>query len=136
MLNKKCSIPVPIELIAVVGGTLVSRYCNLPETYDIEIVGHIPTGCVNEKLRYYDSAIHYIVIINYYLIRQCSDRLPRPEVPTLDLLPLVAVDSIAITMVSYTITMSMALIFAQKLNYEIDSNQELLAMVRHLSIII
>lgn len=38
-------------------------------------------------------------------------------------------DSIAITMVSYTITISMALIFAQKLNYKINSNQELLAMV-------
>ncbi|EZA51917.1 Prestin [Ooceraea biroi] len=97
-INKKCSIPVPIELIAVVGGTLVSRYCDLPKTYNIETVGHIPTG------------------------------LPKPEVPSLELLPLVAVDSIAITMVSYTITISMALIFAQKLNYEIDSNQELLAM--------
>jgi len=57
--------------------------------------------------------------------------LPKPEVPSFELLPLVLVDSIAITMVSYTITISMALIFAQKLSYEIDSNQELLAMVRY-----
>lgn len=59
------------------------------------------------------------------------NRLPKPEVPSFELLPLVLVDSIAITIVSYIITISMALIFAQKLNYEIDSNQELLAMVRH-----
>lgn len=59
------------------------------------------------------------------------NRLPKPEVPSFELLPLVLVDSIAITMVSYTITISMALIFAQKLSYEIDSNQEFLAMVRH-----
>ncbi|XP_018399758.1 PREDICTED: solute carrier family 26 member 6-like [Cyphomyrmex costatus] len=97
-MSKKCSIPIPIELIAVVGGTLVSRYCDLSNIYDIETVGHIPTG------------------------------LPTPEVPSFELLPLVLVDSIAITMVSYTITVSMALIFAQKLSYEIDSNQELLAM--------
>lgn len=97
-LSKKCSLPIPIELIAVVGGTLISRYCNLPKIYDIETVGHIPIG------------------------------LPKPEVPSLELLPLVAADSIAITMVSYTITISMALIFSQKLSYEIDSNQELLAM--------
>ncbi|XP_024869942.1 solute carrier family 26 member 10 [Temnothorax curvispinosus] len=97
-VNKKCSIPIPIELIAVIGGTLVSRYCDLPKIYNIETVGHIPTG------------------------------LPKPEVPSFELLPLVLVDSIAITMVSYTITISMALIFAQKLNYEIDSNQELFAM--------
>ncbi|GAB1860445.1 Prestin [Camponotus japonicus] len=97
-MSRICSMPIPIELIAVIGGTLVSRYCDLPKTYNIETVGHIPIG------------------------------LPKPEVPSLELLPLVAIDSIAITMVSYTITMSMALIFAQKLNYEIDSNQELLAM--------
>ncbi|KAI4502188.1 hypothetical protein M0802_002870 [Mischocyttarus mexicanus] len=96
--GKKCGVPIPIELIAVVTGTLVSKYGNLTETYNIQNVGHIPTG------------------------------LPSAELPTLELLPLVAVDSIAITMVSYTITMSMALIFAQKLNYEVDSNQELFAM--------
>lgn len=62
------------------------------------------------------------------------NRLPEPEVPSLELLPLVAIDSIAITMVSYTITISMALIFAQKLNYKIDSNQELLAMVRLINV--
>lgn len=97
-VSKRCNIPIPIELIAVVSGTLASKHLSLPETYNITAVGHIPTG------------------------------FPTPEVPTLELLHLVAVDSIAITMVSYTITISMALIFAQKLSYEIDSNQELLAM--------
>lgn len=96
--SKRCSIPIPIELVAVVSGTLVSKYFSLQSVYNIQAVGEIPTG------------------------------LPIPEVPTFDLLHLVAVDSIAITMVSYTITISMALIFAQKLNYEINSNQELLAM--------
>ncbi|XP_003699670.1 prestin isoform X1 [Megachile rotundata] len=96
--SKKCNIPIPIELIAVVSGTLISKYLYLSEKYSIQTVGNIPTG------------------------------LPSPEIPTLNLLSLVAIDSIAITMVSYTITISMALIFAQKLNYKIDSNQELLAM--------
>ncbi|XP_017889897.1 solute carrier family 26 member 10-like isoform X2 [Ceratina calcarata] len=96
--SKKCSMPIPIELIAVVSGTLISRYCYLPETYSIQDVGPIPTG------------------------------LPAPTLPTFELLHLVAADSIAITMVSYTVTISMALIFAQKLNYQINSNQELLAM--------
>ncbi|KAK9297693.1 hypothetical protein QLX08_008736 [Tetragonisca angustula] len=96
--SKKCSIPIPIELIAVVSGTLVSKYFCFPTMYNIQVVGNIPTG------------------------------LPTPTVPTFQLLHLVATDSIAITMVSYTITISMALIFAQKLNYKINSNQELLAM--------
>lgn len=42
---------------------------------------------------------------------------------------MVAVDSIAIAIVSYTVTISMALIFAKKQNYEVRPNQELLAMV-------
>ncbi|XP_066582584.1 prestin isoform X2 [Prorops nasuta] len=95
---KKCSMPIPIELVAVVAGTLISNYCDLSKLYNIKTVGHIPIG------------------------------LPQPEVPTFELLSLVALDSVAITMVSYTITLSMALIFAQKLNYEINSNQELFAM--------
>ncbi|XP_015604071.1 solute carrier family 26 member 6 isoform X2 [Cephus cinctus] len=96
--SKRCRFPIPIELIAVVAGTLISNYCNLSKLYDIETVGHIPTG------------------------------LPMPELPTFKLLPIIAWDSIMITLVSYTISMSMALIFAQKLNYDINSNQELLAM--------
>lgn len=48
--------------------------------------------------------------------------------PQLELVKAVGVDSFIIAMVSYTISVSMALIFAQKLNYEIDFNQELLAM--------
>lgn len=50
------------------------------------------------------------------------------EVPNLELAQLLVLDGFIIAMVSYTVTMSMALIFAQKLNYEVDSNQELLAM--------
>lgn len=55
--------------------------------------------------------------------------LPLPELPPIKLLGLVALDSIAIAIVSYTVTISMALIFAKKQNYEVDPNQELLAMV-------
>lgn len=51
-----------------------------------------------------------------------------PELPPQRLLWLVAVDSIAIAIVSYTVTISMALIFAKKRNYEVRPNQELLAM--------
>ncbi|XP_033215151.1 solute carrier family 26 member 6-like [Belonocnema kinseyi] len=97
-VSKLCNFPIPIELIAVVSGTLVSTYWNLPSEYGIRTVGHIPTG------------------------------LPNPGIPSFDLLSTVALDSIAVTMVSYTVTMSMSLIFAQKLHYDVDSNQELFAM--------
>jgi solute carrier family 26, other len=55
--------------------------------------------------------------------------LPLPQVPPMELFPAVAIDAFTITMVTYTISMSMALIFAAKDKYEIDANQELLALV-------
>lgn len=49
--------------------------------------------------------------------------------PQLSLLTSVIMDGFSIAVVSYTITLSMGLIFAQKLDYELDANQELLALV-------
>lgn len=95
-----CKFPLPAELIAVVGGTVISYALDLGTAYNVKLVGHIPMG------------------------------LPAPELPPMKLLWLVAFDSIAIAVVSYTVTISMALIFAKKQNYEIRPNQELLAMVR------
>lgn len=97
-LSKVCFLPVPIELIVVVSGTLLSRFMHLASNYQIKTIGHIPTG------------------------------FPAFEVPNLELAKDIAVDGFIIAMVSYTVSVSMALIFAQKLNYEIDFNQELLAM--------
>lgn len=56
-------------------------------------------------------------------------RIPAPSLPNLSLVSSVAVDGIIVAIVAYTIALSMALIFAQKLNYEVDANQELLAQV-------
>lgn len=57
-------------------------------------------------------------------------RLPYPTLPPFSLFPKILMDSLTITMVAYTIAMSMALIFAQRHNYEVDSNQELFAQVK------
>ncbi|KAL4718888.1 hypothetical protein ACJJTC_018673 [Scirpophaga incertulas] len=97
-VSKRSRVPVPIELLAIVAGTLVSRFWGLQEQFGIKLVGTIPTG------------------------------LPVPQVPPMELLPSVAIDAFTITMVTYTISMSMALIFASKDKYEIDANQELLAL--------
>ncbi|XP_026730849.1 solute carrier family 26 member 10 isoform X2 [Trichoplusia ni] len=97
-VSKRSRVPVPIELLAIVIGTLASKYGGLKEKFGIGLVGTIPTG------------------------------LPVPEIPALELVPKVAVESFTITMVTYTISMSMALIFAAKDKYEIDPNQELLAL--------
>lgn len=96
--SKRCRFPIPSELLAVVGFTLFSYHVNLGDEYGVKEVGSIPTG------------------------------LPHPQMPPFALLKLVAVDAIAVTIVSYSIVMSMALIFARKEQYEVRPNQELLAM--------
>lgn len=98
MLAKHCVVPVPIELIAVVTGTLISRYAYLPETYDVRTIGDIPTG------------------------------FPSFDLPSFELMPKLLLNGFTVSMVSYTVSVSMALIFAQKFKYEIDFNQEFLAM--------
>lgn len=55
--------------------------------------------------------------------------LPEPALPRFDLWKEMLFDSVAIGFVSYSVTVSMALIFGQKFKYDIDFNQELLAMV-------
>ena len=95
---KRCKFPIPSELIAVVGFTMFSYFMKLGTNYGVKEVGNIPTG------------------------------LPVPQMPPISLLRLVAVDTIPVTIVSYSIVMSMALIFARKEQYEVRANQELLAM--------
>lgn len=97
-MSKKCRFPIPVELMAVVGGTALSYVLGLGPNFNVLLVGEIPTG------------------------------LPEPSVPPFALLRLVAVDAIVIAVVSYSIVMSMALIFAKKHGYEVVANQELMAM--------
>lgn len=96
-IAKLCRFPIPIELMAVIGGTLLSRYMNLGEIYNVNLVGPIPTG------------------------------LPEPHIPKVGLLSGIAMDALAIAIVSYSVLMSMAKTFAKKHAYEVRPNQELLA---------
>jgi hypothetical protein len=43
-VSKRSRVPVPIELLAIVIGTLVSRFWGLKEVFGIKLVGTIPTG--------------------------------------------------------------------------------------------
>lgn len=97
-LAKKITIPFPIEFIVILIGTLLSQFVHLESRWNIKSIGHIPTG------------------------------LPYPTAPHFGMWNQLIVDAFTIAMVSYTVSVSMALIFAQKYNYEIDFNQELLAM--------
>lgn len=96
---KLCRLPIPAELIAVCGGTLASHLLQLGSVpYAVHLVGDIPLG------------------------------FPAPELPPVRLIYAVALDAVAITIVSYSVTVSMAMILAKKQNYEVRPNQELLAL--------
>ena len=59
-------------------------------------------------------------------------RLPEPTIPRLGLASYLLADSFIAAVVSYATLMSMALILAKGEDYQVDANQELLAMVRNI----
>ncbi|KAK3927098.1 Solute carrier family 26 member 6 [Frankliniella fusca] len=95
-VGKRCSLPIPIELVVVVVASLVGALTPLFD--DVRNIGDIPTG------------------------------LQVPRLPPLELLPLVAVDALTVAVVAYVIALSLALLFAGRGGYEVDANQELLAL--------
>uniref|UniRef100_A0A8D0GXY2 Solute carrier family 26 member 5 n=1 Tax=Sphenodon punctatus TaxID=8508 RepID=A0A8D0GXY2_SPHPU len=96
--KKKLPVPIPMEIIVVIIGTGVSAGMNLSKTYGVDIVGTIPKG------------------------------LRPPEIPDVSLIPAVFVDAVAIAIVGFSMTISMAKIFALKHGYSVDGNQELIAL--------
>ncbi|XP_074068754.1 sulfate transporter [Macrotis lagotis] len=96
--KSKLKAPVPTELIVVVAATLASHFGKLNENYGSSIAGHIPTGF-----------------------------LP-PRVPDWNLIPNVAVDAIAISIIGFAITVSLSEMFAKKHGYIVRANQEMYAI--------
>ncbi|XP_039297154.1 solute carrier family 26 member 6 isoform X2 [Nilaparvata lugens] len=97
IISKRCPVPVPMELLMIIGGSTLSSFLDLPNKYGVTVVGDIPTG------------------------------FPEPTLPPLWLLPKLAVDGFLIALVAFSVNISMASIFAKRDNYDIDANQELLA---------
>ncbi|XP_018495497.1 solute carrier family 26 member 6 [Galendromus occidentalis] len=97
---RKCGLPLPVELVTVVLFTAVSYFMQFEKSYGIQVVGEIP------------------------------EKLPVPRAPTFNpaLLELIWVDAFAMAVVSFAITLSLGRIFGQRHGYEVDANQEFLAL--------
>uniref|UniRef100_A0A8C5LKD2 STAS domain-containing protein n=1 Tax=Leptobrachium leishanense TaxID=445787 RepID=A0A8C5LKD2_9ANUR len=93
----KLRTPIPGEIIMVLVATGITFASSLDVRYNVQIVGSIPAG------------------------------FPSPKLPTLKVIPDVIGDTIAITFVGYAVSVSLAMIYAEKHRYTIDPNQELLA---------
>ncbi|XP_041801490.1 solute carrier family 26 member 6, like [Chelmon rostratus] len=97
-LSPKLPVPVPVELITIVAGTLISSYSHLSSNYTIPVVGEIPSG------------------------------LSSPSVPDVSIFGEVIGDAFALAIVGYAISISLGKTFALKHGYKVDSNQELVAL--------
>uniref|UniRef100_A0A3P8V119 Solute carrier family 26 member 6 n=1 Tax=Cynoglossus semilaevis TaxID=244447 RepID=A0A3P8V119_CYNSE len=97
LLNRKITIPLPLELLVIIS-TVISWKFNFKETFDVKVVGKIPSG------------------------------LQPPTFPPASTFVQVIGDAFAIAVVSFGMSISMAQMFALKFGYKVDSNQELLAM--------
>lgn len=100
---KKTIFPVPMELILIILSMALTKLFDAEKNWNVFLVGEIPSG------------------------------LPIPTLPKLDLWKELLLDAFAIAVVSYSISVSLALLFAQKGNYGLDFNQELLALVSKMS---
>lgn len=58
---------------------------------------------------------------SYSTVLSC--RFPQPQLPALHLLPQVLGDTVALAFVAYAISVSLAMIYAEKYHYVIDPNQ-------------
>ncbi|XP_007941795.1 sulfate transporter [Orycteropus afer afer] len=94
----KLKAPIPTELIVVVVATLASHFGKLKEKYNSSIAEHIPTGFM------------------------------PPKAPDWNLIPNVAVDAIAISIIGFAITVSLSEMFAKKHGYTVKANQEMYAI--------
>ncbi|XP_076362432.1 prestin-like isoform X3 [Tachypleus tridentatus] len=97
-VKQKFKIPLPVELIVVIVGTVTSYAIRLHDIHGVKTVGNIPLG------------------------------FPHPKVPNFTLFPQLLGTGVAIAIVGYTSTLSLAKIYATKYNYIVDANQELVAL--------
>ncbi|KAK2862068.1 hypothetical protein Q5P01_001601 [Channa striata] len=97
-LSPKLPVPIPVELITIVTGTLISNHGQLNSNYSVSVVGEIPRG------------------------------LSPPKLPDVSLFGEVIGDAFAIAVVGYAICISLGKTFALKHGYKVDSNQELVAL--------
>ncbi|XP_072680653.1 sulfate transporter [Canis lupus baileyi] len=96
--KSKLKAPIPTELIVVVAATLASHFGKLNEKYNTSIAGSIPTGFM------------------------------PPTAPDWNLIPSLAVDAIAISIIGFAITVSLSEMFAKKHGYSVKANQEMYAI--------
>ncbi|KAF1390078.1 hypothetical protein PFLUV_G00054390 [Perca fluviatilis] len=94
----KLPFPIPMEIIIVVVATAISGPLHLPEIYHMDIVGEIPLG------------------------------FPAPILPTVNQWEDMLSTAFSLAIVGYVINLAMGRTLAAKHGYDVDPNQEMLAL--------
>ncbi|XP_032376172.1 solute carrier family 26 member 9 [Etheostoma spectabile] len=94
----KLPFPIPMEIIIVVVATAISGPLHLPEIYHMDIVGEIPLG------------------------------FPAPILPTVNQWEDMFSTAFSLAIVGYVINLAMGRTLAAKHGYDVDPNQEMLAL--------
>lgn len=94
----RLKIPLPTELMVVAAATLASHFGDLNSKYDSSVSGYIPTGFI------------------------------PPRAPNLDVMPRIALDAVALSVISFAFTVSLSEMMAKKHGYSVRPNQEMLAI--------
>ncbi|XP_071333309.1 solute carrier family 26 member 9-like [Trachinotus anak] len=94
----KLPFPLPMEIIIVVVATAISGPLHLPEIYHMDIVGEIPLG------------------------------FPAPILPTVSQWDDMLSTAFSLAIVGYVINLAMGRTLAAKHGYDVDPNQEMLAL--------
>uniref|UniRef100_A0A914DNR1 STAS domain-containing protein n=1 Tax=Acrobeloides nanus TaxID=290746 RepID=A0A914DNR1_9BILA len=99
-IKKRANLPtqIPFELILVILTTLLSFIFHFKSRFGVKIVDNLPTG------------------------------IPMPQVPSWELIPEVLPSAIGIAVVVLAVHISLAKMFAKKMNYKVDAGQELYAL--------
>ncbi|KAM9855893.1 solute carrier family 26 member 9-like [Aulostomus maculatus] len=94
----KLPFPIPMEIIIVVVATAISGPLHLPHIYDMDVVGEIPLG------------------------------FPAPFLPTVSQWEDMLSTAFSLAIVGYVINLAMGRTLAAKHGYDVDPNQEMLAL--------
>ncbi|XP_063300426.1 solute carrier family 26 member 9 [Pelobates fuscus] len=94
----KIRFPIPMEIIIVIIATAISGSLNLPEKYNMNIVGQIPLG------------------------------FPAPTLPTVSQWGDMIGTAFSLAIVGYVINLAMGRTLGAKHGYDVDPNQEMLAL--------
>ncbi|XP_006893080.1 PREDICTED: solute carrier family 26 member 6 [Elephantulus edwardii] len=97
-LRRHLPVPLPGELLTLIGATAISYGVGLNQKFQVDIVGTIPAG------------------------------LRQPVAPEPKLFAELVGNAFAIAVVGFAIAISLGKIFALKHGYRVDSNQELVAL--------